>query len=112
MSISKNALVSCWHQNDVESEAMWKLYAKEEGSVAIVTTVQKLVSILPKGVGDVIPVQYIDYENVNESLSPVNAIFFKRKSFAHEREYRAFFFDFDQMKIPSKTERFTDNDNG
>ncbi len=31
--------VSCWHENETESEAMWKLYLKSGDGVAIQTTV-------------------------------------------------------------------------
>ena len=35
----------CWHKDNAESQAMWKLYGKDEMSVAIETTLSKLVEI-------------------------------------------------------------------
>ena len=39
--------VNCWHMSDVDSEAMWKLYANDEGAVAIQSTYDRLRSVLP-----------------------------------------------------------------
>lgn len=45
----KSACISCWHNNDFESEAMWKLYsANVKNAVAIETTYQQLYNALGK----------------------------------------------------------------
>lgn len=91
-SALKEMAVSCWHMNDHESAAMWKLYLKSDEGIAIQSTYSNLVKVL-----DVSPisinigcVNYIDYEtqsiNFGDAFAPyVN----KRKSFEHEKELRA-----------------------
>ncbi len=37
-----HSFVSCWHSSEVESIALWKIYAKEEGGVAIKSTIGDL----------------------------------------------------------------------
>lgn len=87
----KKTFISCWHDNPVESEAMWKLYTKNmsEG-IAIQTTYGKLYRALKRNPSISIgKVNYIDYSKkfvgINESF------WFKRKSFEHEREVRAIY---------------------
>ena len=41
-AIMQSQTVNCWHANDVESEAMWRLYADNGKAVAIETTVDAL----------------------------------------------------------------------
>ena len=80
--------ISCWHMNDHESAAMWKLYTNTKESVAIQTTYENLVNALPESVY-VGLVQYIDYK---KDWLPEDNTFYpfmhKRKSFAHENEVR------------------------
>lgn len=81
--------ISCWHMNENESAAMWKLYAKSNEAVAVVSRYSRLAECLP---GDVFlgSVQYIDYET--EWLPEGNTLYpftHKRRSFEHEREARA-----------------------
>lgn len=81
--------INCWHMNDYESAAMWKLYAQTNEAIAVQTTYKKLHACLPNrfyvGV-----VHYIDYE---KDWMPEGNTFYpflhKRKSFEHERELRA-----------------------
>ncbi|MBU1566592.1 MAG: DUF2971 domain-containing protein [Proteobacteria bacterium] len=91
--------ISCWHMNEHESDAMWRLYGSEKGAVALQTTFGKLYSALslfggkPQNPQSLLAgaVQYIDYETSthvwNEMISP---FFYKRKSFEHEKEVRFF----------------------
>lgn len=87
-NIRKNTFISCWHMNEYESAAMWKLYASSNEAISIQSTFQLLHSCLPPNtyVGTV---HYIDYNN---DLIPENNFFYpfvyKRKSFSHEREVR------------------------
>jgi hypothetical protein len=84
-------LVSCWHMNEHESAAMWKLYLQSNEGVCVQSTYRKLRSCLPKCI-DIGEIKYIDYEK--ESFTPnqlFNYILHKRKSFEHERELRAVF---------------------
>ena len=82
-------LVSCWHMNNYESAAMWKVYAKSDESIAIVTDYPTLKNVLPPycclGI-----VNYVDYENhIMDFRNGFSYITHKRKSFEHEREIRA-----------------------
>jgi hypothetical protein len=83
--------VSCWHMNEVESAAMWRLYAQTNEAVAVQTTFRKLADALPSKVlmGQV---RYINYEK--DWLPEGNTYYaytHKRHSFEHEREVRAIF---------------------
>lgn len=90
----KKTFINCWHENEFESEAMWKLYTNNmsEG-IAIQTTYGKLYKSLNKNPSiDIGRVNYIDF---NTSFAGVNDSFwYKRKSFEHEKEVRAIYFDF------------------
>ena len=44
--IAALAMVSCWHENETESVAMWKLYVSGKEGVAIKTTVASLSELL------------------------------------------------------------------
>jgi GGDEF domain-containing protein len=80
---------SCWHSNEQESAAMWKLYAKTHEAVCIQTTFRKLRDAMGSA-ARVGMVRYVDYETewIPES-NPLAPFLYKRKSFAHEREVRA-----------------------
>ena len=83
--------MSCWHKNEWESEAMWKLYSASGHGIAIESTRHQLgESILEKEhliVGDV---RYMDFENDPiEKGHEHYGLFLKGKSFEHERELRA-----------------------
>lgn len=94
MHDQKRTFINCWHENDFESEAMWKLYTKNmsEG-IAIQTTYQRLYKALKKNPS--ISIGRINYIDYNKKFAGVNESFwFKRKSFEHEREIRAVYKDF------------------
>ncbi len=81
--------INCWHASEYESAAMWDLYAKTSEAVAIETTYQRLIKVLPKNALLGL-VKYIDYES--EWLPEGNTFYpftHKRKSFEHEKEVRA-----------------------
>lgn len=81
--------VCCWHKNEYESEAMWKLYPKD--SVAIVTTIENLRLSLPQDKGIIVD----DVRYNNFCTDPIEkgyahyGLFQKRKSFEYENEVRA-----------------------
>lgn len=85
----ENTFISCWHMSEYESEAMWKLYAKDiENAIAIQTTYQRLYEALDKN--PCISIGKIKYIDFSERFVPVNdAFWFKRKSFDYEKEVRA-----------------------
>jgi hypothetical protein len=84
--IRKNSYVSCWHESEDESAALWRLYGN---TVAIRSTCGKLRAFLPDHC-TIAHVRYIDYKadhpDVNYSAGP---LLFKRRAFTHEREIRA-----------------------
>ncbi len=86
---ARTRLVSCWHANDGESEALWRLYSPPNTiGVAVQTTVDALWNVLadhPSGV--VGRIHYLNYSQTFASLN--DRIFFKRKSLGHESEVRA-----------------------
>ncbi len=100
--------VNSWHMNEIESAAMWDLYAQRYQGIAIQSTYAKLAARLPSKVpsrrlGNKYPgwyvketdvfvgvVEYGDYEI--DPISTTNMYYpymHKRKSFEHERELRA-----------------------
>lgn len=102
----KSTYVNCWHLNDGESEAMWRLYATSGFGVAVQTTYAGLSLALPS---DVEPppqtyhsglttrpsvylgvVQYTDHDR--DPMPKGNAfhpVLHKRRAFSHEQEVRA-----------------------
>lgn len=82
--------VDCWHSNEYESEAMWKIYSGEKG-IAIKTKASALRNSLGNSDSfQLRSVQYIDYNNPNvfENFDVYFPYQCKRKSFEHEREVR------------------------
>lgn len=91
--------VSCWHMNEVESDAMWKLYAPAGKAVCVQSTFRRLDESLHSALPDaewpmVGVVRYIDHAT---DLIPSPAIlapyFHKPLEYAHEREVRAILWD-------------------
>lgn len=79
--------VNCWHENEVESEAMWKLYtAGQPDGIAIQTT----YGALKKAIDDSeVQIGRVTYNNYETAFLPGDSYFwYKRKSFEHEREVR------------------------
>ena len=101
--------INCWHLNDCESAAMWKLYGEGSG-VAIQSTKARLMKGFDAegSTVSISPVTYFDYsvkDLTDVPLSPEDGLpeqyklmitpdlFFKRKSFEHERELRVMTWD-------------------
>lgn len=97
----EECFVNCWHINDGESAALWKLYLKSGEGIAIKTTIANYVDVL--GQSDfnmcIAPVHY-DHSpsrltNTNSEsgsgriIDPLDIVFSKRACFIHERELRA-----------------------
>jgi len=84
----KNTFVSCWHESDVESEALWRLYCGTFPGVAIRTDTKRLISAT--GDDPAIRIGRVEYIDFRQTFAgPNDAIFRKRKSLSHEREVRA-----------------------
>lgn len=81
--------VSCWHVNDEESEAMWRLYCGASQGVAICTTYDKLAATIKDPNVHIGLVRYIDYERKDFPSNDIADHFtHKRAAFEHEREVR------------------------
>jgi len=82
--------VNCWHANEGESEAMWRLYTAAGQGIAIESTKARLEGAL-KGDGIIVDqVRYADFDaDEIEKGHRHYGLFMKRKSFAHEQELRA-----------------------
>ena len=84
-------LINCWHENAHESEAMWRLYAREKDGIAIKTAFNSFKNSFICSEDIYIgSVNYVDY---NSHFIPEKNVLLpflhKRKSFEHEREVRA-----------------------
>lgn len=99
--------LNCWHMNSVQSAALWKLYSENKyETVAIQTTFGKLESeVKGKWPPDGISISKVKYypENAGQTIENLpggrvftslgwESIIYKRQSFAHEEELRAFIF--------------------
>ena len=96
-NMRRSCYVNCWHMNQHESEAMWRLYSQSSFAIALRSKYSKLRDALPTGsdggtyVGPFLgQVTYVDHANdqlpTGNGLVPVMN---KRPSFAHEHECRA-----------------------
>lgn len=87
---------TCWHRNEHESAAMWKLYTDNDKGISIQSNFKRLKDCfsvtgdIPIHIGKV---KYVDYD---EFEIPVHGMensfypyYYKRKSFEHESEIRA-----------------------
>ena len=102
---------SCWHMNDDESDAMWKIYTKGSNGVAIQTTVNSLEDCFKNTKEDVHigEIKYIDHANFliqSDTAFSNSDYMFKRLAFKHEREVRVI------TCRPDVREEFFDNYNG
>jgi len=92
------ARVSCWHENERESVAMWKLYVSGREGVALKTTVGRLEGALTANstrettIARVLYADQDDNPQVDKNdgrLYCEQFLFRKVKAYAHEREVRA-----------------------
>jgi len=100
--------LNCWHMNDHQSAALWKLYSENKyETIAIQTTFGKFKSEIEnkwsRDGGPLISKVKYDPKNAGESIDgvpgaklfrffSVEEIIYKRPSFEHEKELRAFIF--------------------
>lgn len=91
--------VNCWHASEVESEAMWRLYADNGKAVAIETSVDALRESIESRQSQhrvhIHRVKYLDF--FDQRLKPSDCVvdghttpLLKRLSYKHENEVRAF----------------------
>lgn len=92
--LPRNIAINCWHMNEYESAALWKLYLKSDEGIAIQSTYAKLKRSLTDDEKIFLgKVKYIDYDtefiDVGNFLNVLSPFVHKRKSFEHEQEVRA-----------------------
>jgi len=86
--------VTCWHLNEYESMAMWRLYSRD--GIAITSTFSKLIAslqVVPEQVfaGQVVYRDRRDRSHVEYPGDAITVGFRKGMSYDHEREIRASF---------------------
>jgi len=105
MRIRQWTMINCWHMNEHESAAMWRLYAKTNEAICIQSTYERLRQCLDEKtyIGEV---KYIDYNtDAIPEYDSVSAFLHKRKSFEHEREVRAII-----QELPTTSENYENYD--
>jgi hypothetical protein len=89
--------ISCWHREDYESDAMWKLYAEQSKGVAISTTADRMRAAIKPfrlrptyGIEDLWagPVTYHDLMEVRLRPLGKTIYFSKHRAFSWEKEFR------------------------
>jgi hypothetical protein len=87
--------VNCWHMNDHESEALWRLYAKSDQAITIQSSYSRLVDAFDASI-IIGAVRCTDHDHevfpISDALWPAAH---KRLSFEHENEIRALKFAMD-----------------
>lgn len=48
LKFNRRSFVSCWHMNDFESYAMWKIYCANSPGIAVRSTVLKMIKSFPR----------------------------------------------------------------
>ena len=93
--------INCWHGSETESAAMWRQYGTAAGSIAIQSTYERLVSVLPDE-SYIGLVQYMDYSNPKNQIpwgNIMSPFMHKRKEFEYEKEVRAFIWNREDLEI-------------
>jgi hypothetical protein len=82
--------VSCWYAQDHESAAMWRVYGRSEECIAVQTTYERLVELLPNYTQCGM-VKYFDHneEGFNPFGNGFDWVMHKRSWFSDEKECRA-----------------------
>ncbi len=85
------AFVNCWRAGNGESLAMWDLYGKGSGAVAVKSSIGTLKDVLSgtKGSIRIAQIKYIDWNSGALPHDPLQLCARKEKSYEHEAEVRA-----------------------
>ena len=89
--------VNCWHGNNSESDAMWKIYVRGNQGIAVRSTFKRLRDSLQKApqniwIGNVKYLDKFTWRSVPTDPT-IHACMAKRKSFEHEKEVRLIWLD-------------------
>ena len=92
--VRKLIFVNCWHMNDYENYAMWKIYSYQNKSISIRTSIKRLKESIEDRSVIISEVKYIDYRK--EMIPEDNMLYiflYKRNFFKFENELRLWFQD-------------------
>lgn len=83
--------VKCWRAAESESMAMWDIYGKGSGVLAIKSTVGRLKEVLSTYPRKVFigRVKYVDWSKIAWNLNALAMVMRKDRSYEHEQELRA-----------------------
>jgi hypothetical protein len=86
---------NCWHMNDSESDAMWKLYVNGLGGVAVRSSVSRIKEGFRNSVEKISlgRIRYIDDES-DHLDHMLRRCMRKKSAFKHEQEVRLVFHDY------------------
>jgi hypothetical protein len=83
--------VNCWHMNETESDAMWRLYTLQGQGIAVQSTYDRLLRCFHMA-QPLVQIGAVAYHNYKTHSIPMGNMFspalHKRDSFEHERELR------------------------
>lgn len=89
--------VSCWHVSELESAAMWGFYRHVGATIAVRTTFKRFREAFARTSQEVFGslVKYVDHETyvAGGTVNVFKWVTLKRRSFEHEREFRALVID-------------------
>jgi hypothetical protein len=93
-----SSFVNCWREGDQESMAMWDLYSRGDGTVAIRSTIGLIKEVLEQesqlcSMGKVKYVPWVTHRDPD--VDPLSICFRKDLSYQHEAEVRAVLHRFD-----------------
>ncbi len=97
--LKRGTTINCWHINNNESDAMWRLYLKDNEGAAILTSMEKMYEVI-EGTSEKIgssKVRYLDYDTEkwhhpldypHTGYNLYIPLIHKRIEFHHENEFR------------------------
>ncbi len=100
-NFKRGVIINCWHINESESDAMWRLYLKSNEGVAIQSTKERIDATIAKISEEISlsKVRYLDYDKdiwyhkidyPHKSYNLIVPLIHKRIEFIHEQEFRMF----------------------
>ncbi|WP_410510265.1 hypothetical protein RSJ42_09145 [Methanosarcina hadiensis] len=100
--------VNCWHVNEHESAAMWKLYLKSDEGISIQSNFKKLKECFHccQRIVYIGEINYVDYDTFEIPQDPYAFFMHKRRCFYHENEIRALISDVAEADTVSEKEVF------
>lgn len=101
LNFKRTTVINCWHINKNESDAMWRLYLKDNEGVAIQSTTEKVYKTIDEipGIIGLSRIRYLNYERdiwyhpieyPHWAYNTYTPILHKRIEFVHENEFRLF----------------------